>query len=192
MHHSPSVRATVALTTGRVRDFEHRLPPGRELAGTIRDRDTGAALTGIRLISTHESDDCFSLAVSDAQGRYRLTGQPFAASLEISIDAQRLPYFASSRNVAIPPGAGPVMLDLALVRGVVIEGQVSNHTTSRPVRARIGYFPLVSNPMFMGDHPITSKNEFTSMVGTDMNGHFRLVALPGPGLLAVLAQERGT
>ena len=45
--------------------------------------------------------------------------------------------------------------------------------------------------MFMGDHPITSKNEFTSMVGTDMNGHFRLVALPGPGLLAVLAQERG-
>ena len=137
------------------------------------------------------------MVVSDTKGRYRLPGQPFSLSLPIVIDPQRLPYFASNRNVAIPPGTGPVMLDLALVRGVVIEGRVTNRVTNRPVRARIGYFPLLDNPIFQGDHPeegdhpATSKEGFTSVVGTDMNGHFRLVALPGPGLLTVFALERG-
>ena len=171
--------------------FELRLPPGRELAGTIRDRETGEALAGIRVLSLHEGDESASMAISDAQGRYRLTGQPFSASLRINIDSQRLPFFSSSRSVAIPPGTGPVMLDLALVRGVVIEGRVTNRLSGRPVRARVGYFPLLDNPIFKDDHPATSKDEFTSMVGTDLNGHFRLVALPGSGLLAVLAQERG-
>ena len=171
--------------------FEQRLPPGRELAGTIHDRETGEPLAGIRVLRVHDSDESASMAISDAQGRYRLTGQPFSASLPISFDSQGLPYFSSSHNVTIPPGTGAVMLDLALVRGVVVEGRVIDRATSRPVRARIGYFPLLDNPIFMDDHPATRKDEFTSMVGTDMNGHFRLVALPGTGLLGVLSQERG-
>ena len=78
------------------------------------------------------------------------------------------------------------------MRGVVIEGRVTNRLSGRPVRARVGYFPLLDNPIFKDDHPATSKDEFTSMVGTDLNGHFRLVGLPGSGLLAVLAQEAAT
>ncbi len=167
------------------------MSPGRELSGTIRDQQTGEALAGIRLISTHDSDEAASLAISDAQGRYRLTSLPFSTSRRITIDPQRLPFFSSNLNVAIPPGTGPVLLDLALARGVLVEGRITHRDTGRPVRARIGYFPLINNQVFEKESVKDSNYKFTSMTGTDLDGHYRLVALPGPGLLAVTSQEHG-
>jgi RNA polymerase sigma factor (sigma-70 family) len=164
-------------------------PPGRELAGTIQDRETGEALAGIRLIS--EWDEGASLSMSDAQGRYRLSGLAFGTDRRITIDAQRLPYFAANRTVAIPPGTGPVLLDIALARGVFVEGRVTNRSTGRPIRARVGYYPLINERELEKEPPRTAQDEFTSMIGTDIDGHYRLVALPGPGLIAVISQERG-
>ncbi len=171
--------------------FEVKAAPGRELAGTIRDSQTGQVIEGVRLISLHEHDESASLASSDSRGRYRLSGLPVSEDCRITIDPRNLPFFAINQDVEIPPGNGPVLRDLTLVRGVVVQGRVTHRITGRPVQARIGYFPFRTNPALQGDHPEEKSKRFRSTVQTDFDGRYRLVALPGPGLLAALVHEKG-
>jgi hypothetical protein len=171
--------------------FEVRLKPGRELTGTICDLETGERLPGIRLMTQMNGAESASLAVSDAEGRYRLSGLPHSAAWPVSIDPQGQPYFAVRRDVGVPPGNGPIALDLTLKRGVMLEGRITGRVSNLPVRARVGFFPLRPDPDLSGSDHRQAKGEYTSTTMTDYEGRFQLVVLPGPGLLAVSALEGG-
>ena len=85
------------------------------------------------------------------------------------------------------PGLGPTTLDFKLTRGLWITGRATDKATGEPVRCSLTYAPFLSNP-FAADLP-----EFKNARGVmrDMtrnmprpDGTFRLVGLPGRGLVA--------
>ena len=180
-------------------EFTLTLPPTRAVVGTIRDAATGAPLAavGVRseiLAGSYLLNDRMRTE-TDANGHYELRGMPQAKGNVILIrpnDDQ--PYLMREFEV-LPERTGlrPVTIDVELHRGVWIRGRVTNKVTGQPVvGAFVKYAPLVTNPFtFHLPEFVRSKNR-QHMEGepyrryqTDAQGNFKLVALPGPGLIGV-------
>ncbi len=163
--------------------------PTRPIVGVVRDRDSGRPIAGVRLTANPYIE-----AVSDAQGRYRLSGLPksgrFGGSIATETPGQ--PYLKTIREVRDSPGLGPITLDIALKRGAWVEGRVTEATTGRPVAgATLEYFPSRDNPAVAEAADFTGLNNNVSdeaQFRTDADGHYRAVALPGRGLLTVRAK----
>ncbi len=169
--------------------FELAVAPGREIEGIVRDRDTGQPIAGARITS-------WSVGVikTDAEGRFRLAGQPRGGpnSLDVTVDDQ--PYIRVVKNIEAPQDLGPVRLDIALKRGVWVEGKVTDAASGKPIQAVATYLPFRDNP-HVKDCPdasffnnnVSDEAEFR----TDEAGRFRAIALPGGGVLAVQASQPG-
>jgi hypothetical protein len=168
------------------------IAPGRVIEGTVSDRDTGRPIAGARI-----QDWIGENHQSDAQGRFRLMGQPKGAGnvptfLYATVDGQ--PYIKYGKALDEPRGLGAVRLDITLKRGIWAEGTVTSPATGKPAKAVVIYYPFRDNPnvkdcpdaTFLNNH-IGDEPEFP----TDANGRFRIPVLPGGGLLAVRASEPG-
>jgi hypothetical protein len=80
-------------------------------------------------------------------------------------------------------GAEPMKADAELMRGVVVTGRVYDRATRKGVRASVNYVALPENK--------TPKKEGLALYTyADDDGRFRLVTVPGPGVL--LASVPGT
>src|SRR5262249_3356514 len=128
---------------------------------------------------------------TDEQGRYTLNGMPKGNDNKILLLPRNdQPYLPAHAQVPDSPGFDPVTVDFDVKRGVWIEGTLTNKTTGKPVQAQIQYFATLNNP-HLRDHPEfdgTFVNQRTVSVGED--GRFRVVGLPGPGLLSVTAGDQ--
>ena len=126
-------------------------------------------------------------AVSDDQGRYRLSGLPVAASAQLQAFHQgHLPALVSA-----PAGEGlaPSNVDFDLARGLVVRGKVTEQTTGKPVFGLIVYQPLVGNT-FYHDNP--SGAWFKHVINGDPiqeDGTYEVLVGPGPGAILVQAQD---
>jgi RNA polymerase sigma factor (sigma-70 family) len=170
--------------------FDLMVVPGRVIEGVIRDRDTGRPIAGAKVRSSWGN----ATSTSDAQGRYRIAGQPKGAENTLIVTVIGEPYIQVAKTIRDPAGSTPISIDIALKRGVWVIGKVTNRTDGRPVQAVVRYFPLRDNPglkdcpeasflaKFPGNDP-----EFVS----DADGRFRAIALPNGGMLAVRTIERG-
>ena len=69
--------------------FEMSVAPGRAVEGTVRDRDTGRPIAGARLETW--SDGARAIK-TDAQGRFRLDGQPRGRENYLTITVDDQPY----------------------------------------------------------------------------------------------------
>ena len=106
----------------------------------------------------------------------------------VVVTAKGQPYFTVLKPIDDPPGLGPIRVDIALKRGVWVEGSVTNRADGRPVNATVRYYPMPDNrhveeypdATFSDDVP-SKKSDFS----TDPDGRFRALALPGRGILAV-------
>ncbi len=87
------------------------------------------------------------------------------------------------------PGLDPVTVDFELRRGVWMTGRVVDGGTKKPLaRAAVTYHPLAGNP-HVKDYPeVRSTHPSSRQARTADDGTFRVVGLPGPGALAVLAR----
>jgi hypothetical protein len=81
------------------------------------------------------------------------------------------------------PGLEPVTVDVELKRGVWIEGKIIDKVTGKPVRGAVQYIPMDGNPN-MRDYPGFA-GWFLSMARTEEGGSYRVVCLPGPGVVGV-------
>src|SRR5262249_53150911 len=137
---TPAVRLPHVVYYGNV--FDHAAAPTRPVEGVVRDTDTRKALAGVtvqaRLPSAvgHRDQDRYLRATTDEQGRYRLTGLPRDAALLPEwqrfvqvLPAPGQPYLPAARSREGGPGLGPVTMDFALKRGVLIRGRVTNKAT---------------------------------------------------------------
>ena len=97
------------------------------------------------------------------------------------------PYFMQEVAAPDPPGVAPVSLEIALHRGIWIEGKVTDEETGKPVPGCwLQYFPFLDNP-FAGATPEFDKNNRSMSAGfsiqdryqTKADGSYRLVGLPG-------------
>jgi RNA polymerase sigma factor (sigma-70 family) len=155
--------------------FERIIPPGKAIVGTVREKGTGKPLAGIRISCGR------SAATTDAEGHYRIDG-PRKRS-EYSVTASAVPYFEATKNAADTPAFEPVRVNFELERGLGIRGRVLDKVTGKPVPATITYLAFADNP-----HLKTASGVGRGGYVHD-DGSFAFTGLPGPGVLAVLADE---
>jgi RNA polymerase sigma factor (sigma-70 family) len=160
--------------------FDCLAAPCKPIVGTVRDKRTGKPLAGMNIWVAQAS---MSEAKTDSQGRYRVVGA--AKSKQYDVTASGLPYFRRSKNhVADTPGLEPLTVDFELERGVIVRGRLTDKHTGKPVRGEVQYVVLPDNPHlkdFEGINSLTGR--------TAVDGSFSVVAIPGPGLLCVTADE---
>jgi RNA polymerase sigma factor (sigma-70 family) len=156
--------------------FERIIPPGKSIAGTVHDKRTGKPLAGVR-VSCGRCE-----ATSDTDGRYRIDGPRKRSQYNVTASAV-VPYFSATRsNVADTPGFEPVSVDFELERGLTIRGHVLDKATGKPVGVSITYHAFADNP-----HLKTVSGVGPSGRNDRDDGSFALTGLPGPGVLAVMA-----
>ena len=184
------------VTTYYGADFRYAAAPTKPIVGVVRDEETRKPLAGVTIRSLAltigpNSFEGFDLVrtKTDAQGRYRLTGMPKRERNQIvAMPGADQPYVRAHTDIPNSPGLDPVTADIELKRGVWIEGKMSDKVTGEPLRPRVSYFALASNPNlrdfpgFDGTFPFINDD---SGVQTKEDGSYRVAGLPGPGLVAV-------
>jgi protocatechuate 3,4-dioxygenase beta subunit len=182
------------VTTYYGASFRHVAAPTKPIAGVVRDKDSRKPLAGITIRSftmapePHRGVDIVQ-TTTDARGRYRLTGMPKGEGNRIlAIPGKDQPYVALQAKVPDTPGLDSVTVDFEMRRGVWIEGKLTDKVTGKPVRGSVEYFSLFSNPS-LRDYPGFDGAivRVYNMTGTKEDGSYRVVGLPGPGLVAVWA-----
>jgi RNA polymerase sigma factor (sigma-70 family) len=158
--------------------FDYLAAPSRPIRGVVRDKETGKPVAGVRIETTGTTHT----AQSDRDGRYELLGYAKAKEYHVTaVPAQGQPYFRAEARFPDAPGFAPLDGDIELVRGIAIRGRVTDKETGKPIRrAQIAYCAVYPNPNTwdgLGD----------SYATTGPDGSYTVVALPGPGLLAVTA-----
>ncbi len=169
--------------------FDMAVAPGRVVEGTVRDRDTG------RPVPSATIQNWFGASLRcDAQGRFRIAGQPKGRENFLTVTVGDQPYIKVVKSFNDPRGIEPVQLDIPVKRGVWVEGKVTNRATGEPVKAVVVYYPFRDNPN-VKDCPDASflNNNLSDEAEypTDASGRFRAAVLPGGGILAVKASEPG-
>jgi RNA polymerase sigma factor (sigma-70 family) len=176
--------------------FQHVAGPSKPIVGVVRDRDTKKPLAGVWIKSyklannpMHGLD--FLETKTDEQGRYQLNGMPKGNDNKVLfLPRDDQPYLPAHALVPDSPGFDPVTVNIDVKRGVWIEGTLTDKATGKPVQGQLQYFAMLNNP-HLRDHPEfdgTFVNQRTVSVRED--GRFRVVGLPGPGLLSVSAGDQ--
>ncbi|WP_165250575.1 M56 family metallopeptidase [Paludisphaera soli] len=177
----------------------------RPIEGFVRDADDGSPIAGAFVTAkpvfnwpspVDEASGCRT----DAEGRYRLEGIPIAGDRARNLfvyPAVDRPYFAAER-LALPPApeAGPTTFDVKLKRGAWIEGRALDQADGKPVAARVDYVPMEDNPHAPDYLPAPPGAVFTSRLHgerfrTDAEGRFRVLGMPGRGVVLVKADDLG-
>ncbi len=187
----PSVAEAPSLgsTTYYAARFDHAAAPCRTVVGVVRDKATGRPLAGavIRAERPYGNPIRYAQATTDKEGRYRLTGLPRVPAGErdafVVLPPPGEPYLAVRKPAGAESEGEIIPLDVALPRGVWLEGRVTDKATGKGVESRLGYhlFPEAGGEAELGEL------FFPRMAGdglrTDRAGRFRFVGYPGRGLL---------
>jgi RNA polymerase sigma factor (sigma-70 family) len=160
--------------------FEHVVEPTRAIEGAVREAGSGKPVAGA-IVSTAGA----GTAVADALGRYRLVGMRKAQEYLLQVSAPKtVPLIGRWVRVPGAPGLEPVRADVELLRGVIVTGRVYDQATGKGVQGQVHFSPLPENK-FAAKTP-----DLALYASADAAGCFRLVTIPGPGVL--LAGVPGT
>ncbi|HVX12204.1 MAG TPA: hypothetical protein VHC22_13570 [Pirellulales bacterium] len=173
-------------------DFVMVASPSQPIEGIVRDADSGEPLPGVRIES-------WSLAgrnwvplhllgtTTDASGHYRLSGMPKGKGNKImALPNDDQPYLMRKVSVPEPEAAKPVTVDIDLHRGVWISGRVTDKATHKGVLAQMYYWPFRSNEFAQRLPEFAAPDETYGVddrYATHPDGTYRLVALPGRGIV---------
>ena len=157
------------------------LEPARIIKGRITDADTGKPIPHAPVsIRAYTGDVALLIDFeADAEGRFRANSQS-ADRYHVSASApERQPYLSVSKLFNWPKGAVEYPIDLALSRGVVIRGKVTEEGSGRSVAgAKISFGSRRT--------PSANSGAFSGDTASGSDGSFQLAVLPGPGCLVVL------
>jgi RNA polymerase sigma factor (sigma-70 family) len=184
------------------RRFTGSVAPTKPVEGIVRDKDNGRPIAGLTLrAGVYEarrlSTDPGIEATTDAQGHYRLTGLPKAPAYRLVVEqAEGKPYHKISFRVpADSPAFEPVTFDVALQRGILIRGRVTDKATGQPVSGYIHAFYFRDNPAIK-DYPGYDAPNSLAYVPIKDDGRYEAVGLPGRNIIACrstdLRRYRGT
>jgi RNA polymerase sigma factor (sigma-70 family) len=164
--------------------FEYVARVGRRIRGTVRDRDSGRPLAGVRVAAWGLSDNP---AFSDREGRYELLGVAKVPRYHLVAYPMRgQPYFLEEVTVADERGVGPITADIVLTRGVLLEGRVTDAETGKPLPGSIvHYYPLSGNTAALKVIRGFRNQPALAETLTRSDGSYGLAVLPGPGVVAV-------
>lgn len=169
-------------------EFTLHAEAGKTLEGVVVEADGGEPIPDVRVDTTIAGVQLF--AKTDKEGRFRLTG--LAPGEEHSIYCT--PPHESSllvRRLSLPDEGGlqTQTVKLELRRGIAVNGQVKDRQTGKGVAAGIRFAPLPDN-QFFGQPGFDAYKHDHATRSTEPDGRFRLVIIPGPGVL--MAQVHGS
>ncbi len=176
-------------TIYRARRVECAAEPTKPIEGVIRDKDTGRPIAGLRLRGmVFEQGSLVPApgieAITDAQGRYRLTGLPKGPAYRLFLEPDHgTPYTkATFRVPADSPTLEPVNFDITLKRAILVRGRVTDKVTGRPVSGYVNAYTFADNP-HINEYP-GYRSSYESYAHLDDDGRYEVVALPGLGIIA--------
>jgi len=190
-----SPRGRQLFTSG----FEWVLRPTRPITGIVRDAASGEPLADVEVRSQVIAGVPYMTDMvrtrTDGKGRFRLVGMPKGAGNELLVmPNDELPYFMQEVEVPDPAGMGPIEVEVELTRGLWITGRVTNKATGEPVYGRLHYLPFLDNAnavdafgLIGGSPRVPGGTLAQHHYKTDADGRFRLVGLPGPAIVGVVA-----
>jgi hypothetical protein len=150
----------------------------------VRDTATGRPVAGAIV----KVDRTALTALTDENGRFEIIGCPNAQGYLVTAQPPTgHPYFTAAECVPNPPGSDPLTAHLGLVRGILLSGRVTDLATGHLPAAAVEYYPLSSNPHRSA---VANRAGPTSSVRVQTDGSYRLVVLPGPGVVCVAASPR--
>ena len=121
--------------------FRYVAAPTKPVMGVVRDKDTRQPIAGVTVESNQLANDPVPgrnivQTMTDAEGRYRLTGLPKGSGNKIRlVPRDDQPYVSVHSLVPDTPGLAAVTVDFELKGGIWIEGKVTR--THRCAGARI-------------------------------------------------------
>jgi protocatechuate 3,4-dioxygenase beta subunit len=147
--------------------------PARSVVGRVTDAETGRPISHalIRLGLAHFA--------ADAEGHFRA---PVPLGERVNVVAQApdgAPYLLASRLIDWPKGAIEQTVDLALNRGAVVHGRITEEGTGRPVAGavvRVAPYPRAA---------AGGSRELGTAAATGPDGTYRVSTTPGPGYVVV-------
>jgi hypothetical protein len=166
--------------------FDYLAPRVRTIRGTVRDQATRKPIAGVTVTIQHRNatvhtgpDGRFEILDYSQQVGYGLVAQPEAGQ----------GYFTGQCCVREQADAAELTQDLFLVRGIVLSGRVTNHSTGKPPKtAMVEYYPLWSN---QHSQRVNCNNLIpASTASVRPDGSYSLIVLPGPGVIGVAASPR--
>jgi len=168
--------------------FDHLIAPGRALTGVVRDKRTKQPLVGVA-VAGHRTN---ARAITDAEGRYTLTGFPKDKSYGLMVLAgKKAPYFVTALSVPDTAGLAPIQADVECVPGIPMQLKLTDKETGKPVTgADVFYWPVYPNSHVRevpGYAPVASGAYNSGIVQGD--GTYLLGVLPGPGAVFVRTAE---
>jgi RNA polymerase sigma factor (sigma-70 family) len=171
--------------------FEVLTQPTKPVVGIVRDKETGKPLVGVTItpnkianpygVSNYNAE--LIRTTTDKDGRYRLVGLPKGEDNQLLATTNDLPYIPVSKKVENTAGLETVTVDFDLKRGIWVSGRVTEKGTGKPLSGGVGYYCFRDNP-----HSKDLPQGFAANSTGGRNredGSFRIVALPGRGLIAV-------
>jgi RNA polymerase sigma factor (sigma-70 family) len=167
--------------------------PSRPITGVVRDRDTGKPIPGVTIQSLVMAGSSILMSglvrtTSGPDGTFTLVGMPKGAGNELLVVPGRgQPYL--DRSVAVPDAGGfdPVLVEVVLDKGIVIEGVVQD-SAGRPIaNTRVAYLANRFN-----DRVLSEKfgGRSGTTTPTDADGRFQVVGLPGTGYIVAIAPDQ--
>jgi RNA polymerase sigma factor (sigma-70 family) len=152
-------------------DVTLTLKPAKSIEGRVIAADTGQPVPGT-LISANSV-----LARADADGRYRAISAGDLFNVNVYPPVGK-PYLIADVDVAWNKGMVHQHLDIALRRGVLIHGKVTEQGTGRPLEGSSVLFVPVNGPAGV-------ESKWISTVPSQSDGSFRIVVPQGKGHLLV-------
>ncbi len=174
------------------------------MEGIVTDYDTGQPVAGVlvyveRLFKEGSVEDSqlrldthHMRAVTDGQGHFRITGMPPGEGHVVeAVPPKSEPYLPASQDVSLSLEDGNAKrIEIQVKRGIWIEGRVTDKQSGEPLLAAVDYMALRKNPNAL-DKLGLDQAWVEKRYGTDSDGRYRVLGLPGPGVLLVTSQVPG-
>jgi hypothetical protein len=174
--------------------FDYHIGPSKPIVGTVRDKRTGKPLAGKTVAGAASPGASIGAsptetAITDSEGKFRLTG---IGKCEMYwLVAEGVPYFNTTKlHVKDSGGLEPLVVDFDLERGIVVKGRLTDKVTGKPVRGHVSYMAAAENPNLKDFTELTLLHVHQTALGEiGPDGSFTEIAIPGPGLLCVRAED---
>src|SRR5262249_19716258 len=120
---------------------------------------------------------------ADDRGRFRMNSYPGKWFMVTAYAPDGEPYLALVKEFGWPKGEVRKELKLALPRGVLVRGKVTEAASGKPVAgARVQFYPRKANNPNLRPGVVSG---WDAIVLSQADGAFRIAVLPGPGHLLI-------
>jgi uncharacterized GH25 family protein len=171
--------------------FDYVAPAARIIEGTVRQAGSSKPVGGFRIAIGVGYGDSVS-AVSNKEGRYRLTGVPKMKEYLLGAEPpENSSWLRGGARVQDREGLQTLKVDFTVARGIVVTGRVLDKSTGKGLAGSLRFIPLPGNKFCAEPGYDSFRYERLSTV-IDAKGRFQLTVIPGPGVLLVQVSARET